>query len=237
MRPASPESRIITCSSALTARIRELEPTGIGAPHILLAALQRVIEPQLESGEKVPVMIEGHGRRSRFSEDIGSTVGWFTTLYPILLPSGGTPAERAAMIRDHIDSIGADADTYLRLAIDPEYPEIDPDRRPDITFNYLGYQSDPSSTDSDSRSDAYFSYTDLNAVAGTDPLSRVEINALIERGELRIIITTGRHVRPGSTIALTDGLVAAIEEVVSSIEHRFRPSTQSLNRAGHAGRS
>ncbi|GAA4908936.1 non-ribosomal peptide synthetase [Streptomonospora salina] len=109
---------------------------------VLLAALGRVLTDWTGS-DRVLVEKEGHGRDDLFGDvDLSRTVGWFTTIHPVLLelPEGaGWPATVAAVKRQSRRAprgIGFGALRYLA-----EGPDTEPLRAlPDIpvSFNYLG---------------------------------------------------------------------------------------------------
>ncbi|HEX8694772.1 MAG TPA: amino acid adenylation domain-containing protein, partial [Longimicrobium sp.] len=64
---------------------------------VLLAALARVLG-RWAGEERVLVDVEGHGREEVLEGiDLSRTVGWFTTLYPVLLDLRGRPGEGEAL--------------------------------------------------------------------------------------------------------------------------------------------
>ncbi|WP_017609487.1 non-ribosomal peptide synthetase [Nocardiopsis xinjiangensis] len=109
---------------------------------VLLAALGRVLADWTGSG-RVLVEKEGHGREDLFEEvDLSRTVGWFTTIYPVLLelPEGADWTATVAAVKRRTRSapsgIGFGALRYL-----DEGPGTEPLRRlPEVpvSFNYLG---------------------------------------------------------------------------------------------------
>ncbi|HCS45472.1 MAG TPA: hypothetical protein DIW52_22035, partial [Pseudomonas sp.] len=60
---------------------------------LLLTALTRAL-CRCSGHESALIQLEGHGRETLFDEiDLSRTVGWFTTLFPVLLEVGGGPGE------------------------------------------------------------------------------------------------------------------------------------------------
>lgn len=113
---------------------------------VLLAALGRVLADWTGSG-RVLVEKEGHGREDLFEDvDLSRTVGWFTTIYPVLLELPGeadwarTVTAVKRRTRSAPSGIGFGALRYL-----DEGPDTEPLRRlPElpVSFNYLGRFAD-----------------------------------------------------------------------------------------------
>ncbi|MEH1125248.1 amino acid adenylation domain-containing protein [Micromonospora sp. CPCC 206061] len=97
------------------------------------------------SGRSVSVALEGHGRQEEAGSgaDLSRTVGWFTTLYPILLDPGEAglpPAQALARIRATLASIpdGGLGFGLLRHLNPRTRPALEALGVPPIEFNYLG---------------------------------------------------------------------------------------------------
>lgn len=113
---------------------------------VLLAAIGRVLADWTGSG-RVLVEKEGHGREDLFEDvDLSRTVGWFTTIYPVLLelPEEADWARTVTAVKRRTRSapsgIGFGALRYL-----DEGPDTEPLRRlPElpVSFNYLGRFAD-----------------------------------------------------------------------------------------------
>ncbi|WP_304451229.1 non-ribosomal peptide synthetase [Nocardiopsis sp. YSL2] len=109
---------------------------------VLLAALGRVLAGWSGSG-RILVEKEGHGREDLFEDvDLSRTVGWFTTIHPVLLelPEGADwPRTVAAVKRQSRRAprgIGFGALRYLTEGEGTEPLRAMPD--PAVSFNYLG---------------------------------------------------------------------------------------------------
>lgn len=99
---------------------------------LFLAALGLTVN-QLLKLEKIAVTLEGHGREKLSQEiDIDRTVGWFTTMYPILIDSNGDIAETIIGTKEMLRTISDNGLAYGLLKEDFTLTE------PDIRFNYLG---------------------------------------------------------------------------------------------------
>jgi non-ribosomal peptide synthase protein (TIGR01720 family) len=122
----------------------EAAPRVFGAQpgELVLAALGPALAEW--AGGPVAVDVEGHGREDLFDDvDLSRTVGWFTSMFPVVLPADdGADARRAvAHVRDRLrvlpdGGIGwgvlrwlGDDETRARLAALP---------RAEVSFNYTG---------------------------------------------------------------------------------------------------
>jgi non-ribosomal peptide synthase protein (TIGR01720 family) len=118
---------------------------------VLLTALTQAIAPWAGS-RSLLVDLEGHGREEIFEEvDLSRTVGWFTTLFPVLLelPEADDPGEALKSVKEQLRCIphrgigygllryaSGDAAIAAKLQTLPQA---------EISFNYMG-QFDPSRT-------------------------------------------------------------------------------------------
>ena len=112
---------------------------------VLLCALADAVSGW-SGGTRVRLALEGHGREETVAEgvDLTRTVGWFTTLYPVVLELGAAraPGDRLRRVKEQLRAVprrgigygvlrylSADAELRGALAAEPE---------PEISFNYLG---------------------------------------------------------------------------------------------------
>jgi amino acid adenylation domain-containing protein/non-ribosomal peptide synthase protein (TIGR01720 family) len=112
---------------------------------ILLTALAYQIKDWSKQ-EKISLMLEGHGREDVIGVDVGRTIGWFTSFYPIhlMLPEHADHdygigikliKEKLREISDH--GVGYGAYRYLNEE-GKKHIETNNVNLPEITFNYLG---------------------------------------------------------------------------------------------------
>ena len=116
---------------------------------VLLCALAEAVGGWT-GGPRIRLALEGHGREEEIGDgvDLTRTVGWFTSLYPVVLDLAGAagPGERLRAVKEQLRAVPArgiglrraalpapDAEVRAALAALPE---------PEILFNYLG-QLDP----------------------------------------------------------------------------------------------
>ncbi|MFF7188690.1 condensation domain-containing protein, partial [Streptomyces sp. NPDC008222] len=137
--------------------------------------------------------VEGHGRDSlRVPADLSSTVGWFTSLYPMLLDAGevdwpdiwasGADLGRAfKWIKEQVREFSEKGSGFgLLRYLNPETEtKLAALPKPQIAFNYLG-RFDVSSTPGDD----WMAIPEFGLVGGRDPgmsvAHAIEINAVTE---------------------------------------------------------
>ncbi len=107
---------------------------------VLLAALAGAY--QRWSGERLLLVdVEGHGREALFADvDLTRTVGWFTSIYPLLLelPPGSDYGERLTSIREQVRRVKHGGIGYGVLRYLTANEELAAQPRAEISFNYLG---------------------------------------------------------------------------------------------------
>jgi non-ribosomal peptide synthase protein (TIGR01720 family) len=134
------------------ALLRTVPAAGVSVNDVLLAALARAVQEWTGDG-RVLVEFDSHGRHAVHppleGADLSRTVGWFTSVYPVLIDVNGCA--------DHSDAVRAVAE---QLASVPNkglgwgllrWSSDDPEARatlervphPEISFNYLGQFDQP----------------------------------------------------------------------------------------------
>ncbi len=110
---------------------------------ILLAALVRALAPWT-GRNRLLVDLEGHGREDLFDDvDVSRTVGWFTSLYPVLLevPREASPGEAVRAVRDalaRVPSRGVGYGLLRYLREDEAARRLRALPAAEVSFNYLG---------------------------------------------------------------------------------------------------
>ncbi|MDX2548094.1 non-ribosomal peptide synthetase [Streptomyces sp. WI04-05B] len=143
--------------SAFTANVNDVLLTGLG----LAVADWRRRHGDAEGGPAL-VDLESHGRDEELAgdADLSRTVGWFTSVFPVLLDpgpvdldaalAGGPEIEEAlARVRAHLASLPANGAGYgmLRHLNPRTAPVLAGFAAPPIEFNYLGRFGIPEATD------------------------------------------------------------------------------------------
>ena len=108
----------------------------------LLAALALAFAPWT-GGRRLLVDLEGHGREEEFFEgvDLTRTVGWLTSLYPVLLEAADSPGEALRLARERLRSVprrGIGYGLLRHLAGGEVAARLAGLSRAEVSFNYLG---------------------------------------------------------------------------------------------------
>ena len=138
-------------ADATTQLLRELPRHDVRPVHLLIAALARTLGAWLGS-DGVRIDLEGHGREpidagdaASAGLDVGQTVGWFTTLYPVHLSGLRADARRQLQsTREQLEAVPHHGigwgllrhlahDEALLAALEPLGAQAS-----DVLFNYLG---------------------------------------------------------------------------------------------------
>ncbi|MEK4548355.1 amino acid adenylation domain-containing protein [Bacillus sp. FSL L8-0173] len=99
-------------------------------------------------GGRLRIAMEGHGREHIMPElDISRTVGWFTSMYPVLIDLNTAGAELGTAVKTVKDTLGRIPDKgigygILKYMTPPEQKTIRFRQAPEISFNYLGQFND-----------------------------------------------------------------------------------------------
>ncbi|MCB2198613.1 amino acid adenylation domain-containing protein [bacterium] len=109
--------------------------TGQPLQQLLLTALSRAMQKE-GTGLRL-IALEGHGRDGWFDQlDLTRTVGWFTTIYPFLLPEGRAGVEETLEeIRSSFETLPRQGGGYGLLRWGGQ-DEIN--AHPSVLFNFLG---------------------------------------------------------------------------------------------------
>ncbi|HVR96911.1 MAG TPA: amino acid adenylation domain-containing protein, partial [Thermoanaerobaculia bacterium] len=106
----------------------------------LLSALARAF--QSWTGSPVLLLdLEGHGREEIFPDvDLSRTVGWFTSVFPVLLDlrDAAGPGEALKAVKEHLRRIPNGGLGWGVLQASPEANRLAALPRPEVGFNYLG---------------------------------------------------------------------------------------------------
>lgn len=133
----------VNWSSELTAKLmKEFIPQhNVTINDVLLTALSRAVK-QLTGQNKVAIELEGHGREN-INETMGidRTVGWFTSVYPVLLTAAEDIWESLEATKAMLHQIPAQGATYqmIKYLMPADYEDT-----VDLSFNYLGSFSEGS---------------------------------------------------------------------------------------------
>jgi amino acid adenylation domain-containing protein/non-ribosomal peptide synthase protein (TIGR01720 family) len=172
--------------------------------------------------------MEGHGREEEIAPlDVSRTVGWFTTLYPVVLDLGGAQGDPSALklIKEGLRGVPDRGLSYgvLRYASNDSAlaQQLAAPPAAELLFNYLG-QFDQVVADSE-----LFAFADEPTGAWHGPTNerthRIEVVALVRDGrfEARWIHDAERD-QPEVIQRLADGFIASLRQLIA---HCIEPGT------------
>lgn len=148
------QSRHLACSKALSsALVGELHSRfNTNTQDFLLAALLASIS-EWTGTRAVGVMLEAHGRDSDDLGTVDRTIGWFTTMFPLLLmwPEGlvrgqlGT--DLVIAVKEQVREVPGQGSGYARSIYLPAQGAAAEVVEPEVCFNYLGRLTADASAD------------------------------------------------------------------------------------------
>jgi amino acid adenylation domain-containing protein/non-ribosomal peptide synthase protein (TIGR01720 family) len=202
-------TRALLGTAALPGRVQPVE--------VLLAALGRTLAAWTGRSRTL-IDVEGHGREQLWDDvDLSRTVGWFTSIYPVVV-EGGTPRDalRATKVRMRAlphGGLGYQLLCYLR-ADDVAAPlRAQPDR--EVLFNYLGRFED-----SLTRGDGWRMAPEPTGPAQDPRAPRhhvLEVSAAVSGGRLHVRWTySPRRHRSGTVERLAESFSANVLELVAA---------------------
>ncbi|MFB0847085.1 amino acid adenylation domain-containing protein, partial [Paenibacillus oleatilyticus] len=201
---------------------------------LLLTALGIAIQRWSGLGD-VLVSLEGHGREPIIPDlDITRTVGWFTSVYPVLLSQGAdmTLRERIKRTKEQLHAIPDKGIGYGLLRYLSRKKQEAPALRvePEISFNYLG-QLDQDLQQHDIRLSPFAG--GMTASADTALRFALDLNSLVVDGALQLTIRySAKQYRRETVEQFAGHLHASLQEVIAHCVSKDRteltPSDVSL---------
>ncbi|WP_394851110.1 non-ribosomal peptide synthase/polyketide synthase [Pendulispora rubella] len=215
-------ARTLTCEldPETTRRLLEAAPRAyrMRVDEVLLTALARALA-QWTGNAGALLDLEGHGREDVLADvDIGRTVGWFTTRFPVWLETPDEPVRALTNVKERLRSIPHKGLHWglLRHASEPALREAAAALpRAQVSFNYLGQF--------DQALDAAgpFGFASESAGRNVDPRTAMvyalDVNALVAEGTLSV---TFRFSPDALDAAIAERLVGTFDTTLRSlIEH------------------
>ncbi|MEW5925956.1 MAG: amino acid adenylation domain-containing protein [Gemmatimonadota bacterium] len=186
---------------------------------VLVCALARALS-RWTGERRVRLDLEGHGREEgRFEGvDLSRTVGWFTSLYPVLveLPAAGGPGEALGAVREQLRAVPGRGLGYGLLRwTGGAAAELEPAPPAEVAFNYLGQ------VDRTVSEDTFFRLAPESMGAEQDPRRvrphRLEVNGIVSGGRLGISFGYGAAALREGTVQRLAGWY--LEELRALIAH------------------
>lgn len=183
---------------------------------LLLSAVWRAVA-DATGQDAVPVALEGHGRGDLFPElDLSRTVGWFTTLHPVVLSAdrGAGWGTVLKTVKEQLRAAPAHGLGHgaLRWLSGPDGPLADAGE-PEISFNYLGRLDSGDAPGGLVR--ARLDVEGRERAPGQERPYLIEINGYVADGVLRFdwAYSTARH-RPRTVERIAHAFAEALREIV-----------------------
>ncbi|MFI6442941.1 amino acid adenylation domain-containing protein [Streptomyces sp. NPDC050759] len=240
------QSAAETVTAALDADATDLllrrlpQACGAHLNEALLAALGTVLCEWTDS-DGIAVHVEGHGREELFDDvDLSRTVGWFTSMYPVLLTRqpGGDPLAGVRRVRDHLDAVPHHGIGYglLRyLAAPATREQLAGLPQPAVRFNYSGQTGLMASGQGllRQRLDASEVTTGPNESSRSDGVHDLEINTWVADGRL-VTRWTYRQDRldPEAVAKLADRYVTELGTVASRVRAQQPAAATAVDSSG-----
>ncbi|BAY66147.1 amino acid adenylation domain-containing protein [Calothrix brevissima NIES-22] len=233
--PVNPDSNTVDSTVVISCQFTPAETNFLlkqattnyhaSVPEIMLAALLKTLTEAYQSDAWL-LDLEGHGREEiRERLDLSRTVGWFTSLYPILLKQPTFNAEADLLLKEiktQIRTIPHHGISFGILRYLRQEPTLINAQKPDISFNYLGQ------TDSIGKSNGLFNIS--NVPLGTGLFAQqqrphiLEINARIQTEQLQIDWSYSRNIHYQQSIQ-------AIAEIYQKNLRAYLTDSTSTNAA------
>ena len=175
---------------------------------LLLTALSRALVSLFGAGS-YSVTLEGHGREEVVDVDVSRTVGWFTTMFPVLLDYEEEPGYHLQVVKEGLrrvpnKGIGYGVLKYLSQT------NLGADKS-QLSFNYLGEFSQDSAEDAFSFSFGQ-SGIDVSVLSHRD--HELDVLGLISQGRLQVMIHySSKRMEAG----LMDLLIKAYEQSLKDL--------------------
>ncbi|MCZ8519464.1 MULTISPECIES: non-ribosomal peptide synthetase [Paenibacillus] len=179
----------LTCDETMQLTRDSRQAYRTDPSELVLTALGRSLLPLLQGGP-LCIAMEGHGREAHLEPlDTTRTVGWFTSLYPVLLDLADTdePAEHLIRVKETLRSVPRKGSGYgiLRYVTPPEQrPGLTFGLQPELAFNYLG--------EVDSAGVGGFTVASLASGSDSSPRNHapyaLECNGMITDGRLLLLV-------------------------------------------------
>jgi amino acid adenylation domain-containing protein/non-ribosomal peptide synthase protein (TIGR01720 family) len=180
---------------------------------LLIAALAATLA-EVENRSDIVVDLERHGRDAPFDGlDVGRTVGWFTTLFPLRVNASGAAGDQVRNAKETLRAVPGQGLGYGLLRQRGELPAS----HGDVLFNYLGHEQTPQ---------GWLRSSSLTPPPDVAPANRVtharEVVAWLEDGVLRV---EWHSVTPAADSQLPARL---LERLQALVEHCLDPQAGAL---------
>jgi amino acid adenylation domain-containing protein/non-ribosomal peptide synthase protein (TIGR01720 family) len=209
---------------------QSMKVLGTDIQSILLSGLMHGLHKSLGVNQ-VAVTLEGHGREDLgLGIDLGRTVGWFTSMFPVVLEVSKDKGilQDLISVKEALKSIPNKGIGYgqLKYLSEGGLPE---GLLPQITFNYLGeFGSGLGSAGGEGVSMFEFSGENQGSAVSRDQerMSEIDVTGILLPEGLEISITYSEHQYKGSDIERIkheyEQALLSIQSVLSAVKNRIK---------------
>ncbi|MBV9792065.1 MAG: alpha/beta fold hydrolase [Chloroflexi bacterium] len=237
---ASAEVISISLDSTATEALLSRLPAAYAAhtDELLITALAWALQ-QWSGNTAIALALESHGRATLLGVDVSRTVGWFTSLYPVVLdlqaPSLPAAATSIGEQLRAVPSLGLSFGLARYLG-DPETrAKLAALRTPEISFNYLGQFGRGAASASIFRPSA----EDAGAAQGPRnqrPFA-IDVVAVVQGDHLDVHWIFSKQLHRRATMnALAEGFVTACHELIARCPEQSAKPAGSEQRAVQTAR-
>ncbi|WP_080427097.1 non-ribosomal peptide synthetase [Burkholderia ubonensis] len=228
---SSAETIVVELGESATAALLAAAPRAYDAQinDLLLAALARVVSDWSGCAD-VLLDLEAHGREEHVADlDVSRTVGWFTSLFPVLLKVDAgphDPARLVASVKAQLRAVPAGGISYgvLQDRLDGPAPQ------PRLLFNYLGQIDQVLTAARDWKQAAEPSGDGRNANQQREHL--LDINAYVTGNRLHVAWEFSRACHETDSIRrVAQAYIAALESLIADHVDRVEQSASGLPQA------
>jgi amino acid adenylation domain-containing protein/non-ribosomal peptide synthase protein (TIGR01720 family) len=196
---------LVSLDAEETSRLLQDAPVSLHAsvPELLLAAFTQTLA-RWTGGQSFLIDMEGHGREDLFDEvDLSRTVGWFTSIYPVLLnaTTSDNAVEVLKAVKSDLRGVPQKGISYglLRyLGPDSVASQLRNLPQPEISFNYLGQFDQLLSSSS------LFEWTAEATGLAHSPAGKrthvLDLTGYLMNGCLQIALSYSEHLHASQTI-------------------------------------
>jgi non-ribosomal peptide synthase protein (TIGR01720 family) len=182
---------------------------------VLLTALATAVH-KWTGKRQVLVQMEGHGREELWEDvDLSRTVGWFTSLFPVLIEIDSTSDSGSLLksVKEQLRRVPNRGLVYGVLRYLSKKLSDGP-RQPDLKFNYFGQLDNVLS------SDALFNLSAQARGAERDTRQQrsclVEVSSAVVGAQLQLSVTYSENLHRRETIErLSSNLIAALRNIIA----------------------
>ncbi|KAF2149248.1 acetyl-CoA synthetase-like protein [Myriangium duriaei CBS 260.36] len=204
------------------------QPLNSEPVDVILAALTHSFGDAFPDRKVPAIHIEGHGREPWSNElDISRTVGWFTTITPLVVDGSNDLQESVMRTKDRRRAIPASGFTYFtgrHVKSNSEFPKME------VAFNYLGRFQQLEQEESLFRfPDASDISVDVSDVGGdVERLALIDISVAVLEGQVNVRFSYNKHMRHIDKLRLwIDRSKETLEDMVNMLGGSARQLTLS----------